>query len=323
MDEYAAALEHAASLVPNSDLERYVRATSRKDLQRQADASISGPAVRPINPGLYTAAGFGEPPAQPERVVAALSGLAEVLNRQADELLGLANDLDQHPARRFVEHAPRILRALCRYELARTLRRAGPVQRASEQLVTELLQRRLAPVLRELVAAIVRFEWYFNPLDVPEAGRKIVFGGLATCQPDLDVRLVINAAERSVLGVAWFLALHLLQPEDHRRVLVLDDPTAAFDITNSAGFISTLRAFVRLTRPAQVVLATHDDALAAILAEELAPVDGWPSGVSRFRCQRDGDDASFARLEWLAEDSRAVADEAALLGLEGGAKLFS
>jgi wobble nucleotide-excising tRNase len=56
-----------------------------------------------------------------------------------------------------------------------------------------------------------------------------------------------------VVGVAWFLALHLLQPAERRRVLVLDDPTSGFDTVNRGGFIATLRAFARLTRPEQLL----------------------------------------------------------------------
>jgi hypothetical protein len=79
------------------------------------------------------------------------------------------------------------------------MRNAGPILNASARLVGELLQDRLAPLVRELMASIVRFEWYFQPLLVPEKGRNIVLGGLATTQPELDARLVLNAAERTAL----------------------------------------------------------------------------------------------------------------------------
>ncbi|MGH2716776.1 MAG: hypothetical protein ACRDM7_23395 [Thermoleophilaceae bacterium] len=179
-------------------------------------------------------------------------------------------------------------------------------------------------MLRELVAAIVRFEWYLKPLRLAERRGAIVISGLATPHDDLDARLVLNAAERTVVGVAWFRALHLLQPEERRRVLVLDDPTGAFDMANQAGFVSTLRAFVRLTHPEQVIVTTHDDMLAAVLAEELALVDGWPDSVARVRCQRDGNDASFARVEWTAASVQATREESEKLGLgEGEATLFA
>jgi ABC-type hemin transport system ATPase subunit len=105
--------------------------------------------------------------------------------------------------------------------------------------------------------------------------------------------------------------------------VVLDDPTAGFDAVNQAGFVATLRAFVRLTRPDQVVVATHDDALAALLSEELAPVDGWPASTTRVRCRRDPDDGSAAKVEWTESASRATDDEAERLGLRGKPTLLA
>jgi hypothetical protein len=223
--------------------------------------------------------------------------------------------MDTHPARRYREHAPRLLDAICRYELARTIRRKGPIAKAGEQLVGELLQSRLLPVVRELMAALVRFEWYFKPLQIPHTPGKLVFGGLATPNADLDASMTLNSAERSVLGVAWFLALHLMQPPERRQVLVLDDPTAAFDTTNQWSFVATVRAFVRLIRPEQVLISTHDDAVAATLTDDLAPVNDWPREVSRLRCERGPQDASAVTEEALIADSHDTERELALLGL--------
>jgi hypothetical protein len=192
---------------------------------------------------------------------------------------------------------------------------------ASEDLVEELLRDRLAPVVRELVAATVRFEWYFKPLLIPHEERKVILGGLSTKSADLDARLVLNSAERTVVGLGWFLALHLLQPQNRRQVLVLDDPTAAFDLINQAGFISTLRAFLRLTRPKQVLITSHDDSLATLLADELAPVDGWPSAVARIRCERDGDDASVVVPQPGTSTASTIHDETQRLGLFGESAL--
>jgi ABC-type nitrate/sulfonate/bicarbonate transport system ATPase subunit len=146
-----------------------------------------------------------------------------------------------------------------------------------------------------------------------------VLGGLATSNERLDARLLLNAAERTALGLAWFMALHLLQPKERRRVLVMDDPVSVFDSANQAGFASTLRAFIRLTRPEQVVIAAHDDAVASVLAEELAPVDGWPLAVTQLRLQRDASDLSVVSAEWTGTDSRSVGRETELLRLQGEA----
>jgi energy-coupling factor transporter ATP-binding protein EcfA2 len=263
LNAYADALRAASAAVPQDALEPLTRSTPTPvPLRSTPELAI------PLE--LYREAGFTRVPEKPGSILDALGELAAGLQRHAGILRGLAAEASEHPARYFAQHSQRVLGAICRFELARTLRREGPVMRASETLVGELLQDRLAPLLRELVAATVRFEWYFKPLEIPEENRKLTLGGLSTSQPDLDARLTLNSAERHVVGVAWFLALHLLQPAERRRVLVLDDPTSGFDTVNRAGFIATLRAFARLTRPEQLIIVTQDDMLAAVWARRFA-----------------------------------------------------
>jgi hypothetical protein len=301
---YAEALEDAARRVPRPEL-------------RDASRIAHWPVDREdsVTPRLLDEAGFTKPVASPRSLIPHLDGLLSELSAQLESLAALDARLRSHPARTFGEHANAVRGALCRFGLARELRQHSPMENAGEQIVTGLLQTRLAPAVRELVAAIVRFEWHFKPLIVPERGRTVVLGGVATSRPDLDARLLLNSAERTVLGLAWFLALHLLQPAYRRQVLVLDDPTAAFDVANQAGFISTLRAFVRLSRPAQIVVSTHDDTVAAILAEQLSPVDGWPRATARLRVQRDYVDASVVTAQWSTRESRYLASEVESLGL--------
>jgi hypothetical protein len=301
---YAQALQKAVEVVPQAELTRASRAPSAYVEPRQE-----------INPQLFRDAGFDGPISDPAQVLAHLEALSNVLAAQLRDLDELANELQTHPARTYGDHAAEVLEALCNFELARTLKLRSPTANASEAIVSKLLQGRLAPAVRELVAAMVRFEWYFKPLIVPEQGRTVVLAGLATSQSDLDARLLLNSAERTVLGLSWFLALHLLQVPERRRVLVLDDPTAAFDGPNEAGFISTLRAFVRLLRPEQVVVSTHNDSTAGLLVEQLAPVDGWPVDASRVRVQRDAHDASVATEAWVSFESASLATDERLLGL--------
>jgi energy-coupling factor transporter ATP-binding protein EcfA2 len=305
---YASALRTAADTVPSQQLEQLTRSTPQ--------AAI--PVARSAIPEeMWSAAGFTAIPENPGRIVLALGELTAELARQAAALHALTRELSEHPARRFAEHSERVLGAICRFELARSLRREGPIMRASETLIGELLQDRLAPVLRELVAATGRFEWYFKPLQIPQGDRTFVLGGLATTRPDLDARMTLNSAERHALGVAWFLTLHLLQPAARRRVLVLDDPTSGFDAVNQAGFVATLRAFVRLTRPEQMILATQDDTLAAVLSEELTPVDGWPQSATRIRCRRDGEDHTATTVFDCPAARRDITEESEILGLHG------
>ena len=313
LDAYADALDRASEVTPRNELARLARAVSKQPVE---------PRVL-VDGERWVAAGFSGPPERGQELLPFLNELAAHLARHADAYDALASELERHPARAFGARADRVLRTLCRFELARHVRRQGPIMRASEDLLRDLLQGRLYPVVRELVAAMVRFEWYFQPLRITVEGRQVLMGGLATPNADLDARLLLNSAERTVVGLAWFLALHLLQPEERRRVLVLDDPAASFDAVNRAGFAATLRAFVRLARPEQVVVATHDDSAAALFAEELAPVDHWPNAVAVVRCRRDASDASVATVDETRTTSRDLREDEIMLGIGGEPTLFS
>jgi energy-coupling factor transporter ATP-binding protein EcfA2 len=305
LGDYADALQRAVELAPREELEQ-----------------LSKPSVQPrvttakLDENVLQAAGFGEGELVAEAVGPVLLEVSEALDSQVAGLRQICRRIEAHPARQFGRHAEAVMAAACRFELVRTLRREGPTKAASEQLVCRLLDERLAPVVRELMAAMVRFEWYFKPLQVSIRAHKVVLGGLATEDADLDARLLLNSAERSVLGLSWFFALHMLQPEERRQVLVMDDPTSGFDNANIAGFASTLRAFVRLLRPRQVVIATHDEQVAAVLGEELASVDGWPESVARIRFSRDADNRSVASEEWARPGERKAALESVQPALE-------
>lgn len=302
---YATGVEQAAKLAPVTKLESLSSpvAPSTPSLEVKAD------------PEAQQAAGFNEKAIDAPTVGPVLRELSDALDAHVTALRDIGQRLERHPARNLHKHWEGLMNSLCRFELARTLRREGPIQQASEQLVCKLLDERLAPVVRELMAAIVRFDWYFKPLKMSSQKRQVVLGGLSTGREDLDVRLLLNSAEKAVLGLAWFLALHMLQPRERRLVLVLDDPTSAFDTANIAGFTSTLRALTRLLKPEQMVIASHDDQVAAVLSEELAAVDGWPASVRRIRFQRNAKEHSEPIEEWASEHERKTAPELEQLGL--------
>lgn len=72
---------------------------------------------------------------------------------------------------------------------------------------------------------------------------------------------------------------------------------------------------MRLTRPAQLVVSTHDALVAALLVDELAPVDGWPAGARRVRCQRDSNDCTVIVAELERTEPLSVEAEVETLGL--------
>lgn len=315
LDAYAEALAAAAASAPAKNLEEIAGAVV------PAGASPPPAAKEGASEDLYRAAGFSRALEHPLDVVPALEEYADLLQRQAAELEAMATALDSHSSRGFAAHAERVMGAICRFEVARRLRprkgKRSVIAEASESVVAELLKGRMAPVVRELLAALVRFEWYFKPPVISGQGSELLIGGIATDRDDLDARLTLNAAERSIVGLAWFLALHLLQPRERRRVLAIDDASAAFDVANQAAFVSTLRALVRLSRPEQVIAITHDAAIAESLAEELAPVGDWPASVARIRCERTKEDVSVSSSEWRDESPRDLRSDLERLGLLG------
>lgn len=310
---YADALQSTASEVPWNELDAF---TSTQGLP------VPPPGEAPEVPEeSYRAAGFVRTLDRPDDAVAAIEEYTELLQRQMTELDLIATGLENHPAKGFSSHSNKVLSAMCRFEMARRLRprkgREEPLAKASEEEVERLLQGRLAPVVRELLAALVRFEWYFKPPKISGTERKLEIGGIATDREDLDARLMLNAAERSIVGLAWFLALYLLQPDDRRRVLAIDDASASFDGTNQAAFVSTLRTFVRLVRPQQLIIFSHDTAIANSLIEELAPVGDWPAAIARVRCERNEKNVSVCRPEHHENSPRDLEIDLERLGLMG------
>jgi energy-coupling factor transporter ATP-binding protein EcfA2 len=288
----------------------------------QSMVSAGGDPAQPqivaeIPPDLFLAAGFQQTFEVTQELIASTSELWRQMNTYHTSLTRLREDIEAHPGHRVAGQEESLAFALARCELSRNMRLArSPVARASTSLVEAMLQERLFPVVRELVTALTRFEWYFEDLQVAINQGEIELKGLSTTAEGLDIRLLLNAAERDVVGIAWFLSLHLMQARDERRVLVIDDPAEGFDAVNRAGFVSTLRTLVRLARPEQVILTTHDELLADLFEEELAPVAGWPIELVRVRCRRDRDALSVANRREVAPANADLDREERMLGLK-------
>jgi hypothetical protein len=289
---FADALRTALGVSSAEELEELAGA------QRSAMADLPKAAEEPST-SLLSEAGFTRAPSPSPVVLAALEELHTRLADYAAHLDELALRVERHPARSFASRASRVMPALFRFELMRELTgRRGALVRAQETLVNQLLDERLFPVVRELVACLTRFEWYFHPLHMRTEGNGLHLTGLATPDETQDIRFLLNEAERTAVGIAWFLALHILQLPEDRKVLVLDDPASGFDEMNKAAFLATLRSIVQLFEPEQLLITTHDDTLAALLEQELAPVEGWPAELGQLRCRRTNSATSVAE-PWL------------------------
>jgi hypothetical protein len=290
LDSYLEALRVASSHSSRAELERLVEPESGRSLQ-EIPSRFEEPAV-----ALVEAAGFNRAPRPTEAIIESILALQYEIVRQADEIEAIADEVESHPAAAFAANAPRIESALCRFELRRELMKPnGALTKAREALVGRLLDQRLTPVVRELVDALVRFEWYFKPLEVEVRGRELRLHGLATDDPKLDIRMLLNAAERTIVGIAWFLGLHVTQERSDRKVLILDDPASGFDETNRAAFISTLSVLLDLLKPAQFLITTHDEALVAALEVELLRPDESKDSPTLLRCRRTESGTSEVR----------------------------
>jgi AAA domain len=294
LEAYAAALRAALSRSSVEQLERLVKEEQSLELPPQISAGVA--------PELVLQAGFRRPVEWSRAVVAAIGELQVQLSDRAALLDALAADISRHPGPSLVSRAARVMPPLFHFEVVKELMNPrGALVRAQETLVSELLDERLFPVVRELVAALVRFEWYFKPLGMHADKGGVHMSGLANDDETQDVRFLLNAAERTVVGIAWFLALHILQDEDDRQVLVLDDPASGFDSTNKAAFVATLRAVLRLLKPKQVLITTHDDALVALLQQEFAPISDWPESFEVRHCRRT--DSEESKIEPASAES--------------------
>ena len=147
----------------------------------------------------------------------------------------------------------------------------------------------------------------------------MAFEGMVTDREKLQLRMLLNAGESAIVGLAWFLALHVLQEKAQRRVLLLDDPFGGLDANNRAAVLATLRAFARLCAPAFFMVSTHDEGFGDLLEREFGRVGDWPSGVNRVRFER-GPDNSPNSVEVSAEAGAPdLAAELARLGFDATA----
>ncbi len=80
---------------------------------------------------------------------------------------------------------------------------------------------------------------------------------------------MLSSSQLNVLAVSTFLSLNLAIESLPLQVVALDDPLQSLDTVNLLGLADLLR---RVKASRQVIVSTHDERLAALLARKLRPV---------------------------------------------------
>lgn len=310
------AAEQTLQRVPFTELEEAAQLTPRQV------PAIRGAEIKPLDPAILADAGF-DPATDvlvfPPELETAVTAVSRALRDHSSSLNRYMQSLLSAPLVQLEGSEDALLDALTKFELAKRLK--NPIDKVQADLLARLLSGPLEPLLTELIASLTRFEWYFHPFHMSVERGSIRLAGLATASDDLDVRMLLNAGERAIVTVAWFLALYLLQPEPARNVLVLDDPFSTLDENNQAALIATLRAIARLTKPELLVLASHDRTVADTLEREFAAFDGWPATTAKIRFSRSSDGTSKTEGEPVESPHPDFDRELARLGLAGPAQL--
>lgn len=310
LNEFLQRAEDTLEHVPFDSLERATRTQRGEALQRQ---SIS---LGPIDRDDLRAAGF-EPTSVtdiPPTIEEHLRDLSGALHDYGVRLQSFAESVLASPLVALRGREEDLVGALAQFELARVLKK--PVARTQDELLTRLISGPLEPLLVELIMALTRFEWYFHPPTITVRPGAVGLHGLATKSPQLDARMLLNAGERAIVTLAWFLALHLLQGKEQRRVLVLDDPFSPLDENNQAALISTLRTFARLTRPEFLMICTHDRVVADSVERDFAAIHDWPRTVARLRFARSPEATTIVDGDVVDSPMADYVREVARLGLD-------
>ena len=270
--EYADQLRTVAESTPWERLSR---------LAEVEEAKPEEPGV--LDPGVFDAIGFVAPDAvalPPAEAIEHCQRLVPQLNSEAAHLENLARAVSRHPAARLHEREAELMRAAARHELARALEK--PIGEAEATVLVRVIGEGLGNVFAELVAALTRFEWYFERVKLRARRDSMAFEGMVTDREKLQLRMLLNAGESAIVGLAWFLALHVLQEKAQRRVLLLDDPFGGLDANNRAAVLATLRAFARLCAPAFFMVSTHDEGFGDLLEREFCASATGPAVSTAF-----------------------------------------
>lgn len=74
----------------------------------------------------------------------------------------------------------------------------------------------------------------------------------------VDADAILNQAEKSLVGLSWFLTAYLLAGREYSNVLILDDPFQHLDETNIGSFMRVLDLMDRVFNVGQIIVTLHE-----------------------------------------------------------------
>lgn len=293
---------------------RVVERDELAELRLEGDRSPRTQLPPAVGPSLLDTVGLIAPEGAslPSEVATLIARLADRLDEEAHNLERLAGLVRRYPAVKLLGREDELLTVAARFSLARALEK--PISEAEATVLTRVTGESLRSVFAELVAALTRFEWYFKPARLSAKRDKLSMNGIVVDEDKLELRMLLNSGERSIVGLAWFLALHLLQDQTHRQILMLDDPFGGLDPNNRASAVATLRTFARLCKPRFFLVSTHDQELGEQLAREFGPANDWPREIGRIRFKRRSDNSVTVKRMPVCEELPELSTELDRLG---------
>jgi DNA repair exonuclease SbcCD ATPase subunit len=162
---------------------------------------------------------------------------------------------------------------------------------------TEL--RRIEPLLQRIYAQVDPHPSFraVNFLTRTVRGRGRLWTSLSDRTADVSVSepsIVLSSSQLNVLALSTFLSLNLAIESLPLQVVALDDPLQSLDTVNLLGLADLLRR-IKVSR--QVIVSTHDERLAALLARKLRPISA-------------GEQTRLIRLQAWSREGPVVEQEA-------------
>lgn len=231
--------------------------------------------------------GYDQSPARDELLqslseASALAESASRLRRQGEHLtLQVARATEALQRQELAQQEVALAESLMREEARIAARRRtgdlvgqiiNALRSANDELVTQQL-REIEPLLQRIFATVDPHPTFraVNFLTKTVRGRGRLWTTLDDEPRDVHVQepaTVLSSSQLNVLAASVFLALNLSSTLP-LQVVALDDPLQSLDNVNLLGLTDLLR---RIRGRRQVIVSTHDERLAGLLARKMRPV---------------------------------------------------